>query len=317
MFILFLVIFIFHKISYAKILVWLLIIKIDQSASIVTMGRCGPKTINHRMRFEFGYNMLVRSKLEILCTENWESLLSSFSSIIPGGTVENFEGVSLINSGLPSPEYNSVFAFDKPVNIEKLIDRIKEQYVTSGLPWRLITLPNIVEDLKPLIEEMKLNLQEVSPGMILDPLPDKTPESSTELNIREVSSLKDLEMFLEVSSLSFGHGLFPDDGEDMNIPLDQIGSSIPGATLYIGLLGKTPVATSLRYKTGNLAGIYFVGTVKEFRRRGYAEAMTWRAIMDGAKEGCVTSCLEATEMGHPLYEHMGFKKVTEYQLYGL
>ncbi len=261
--------------------------------------------------------MLVRSKLEILCTENWESLLSSFSSIIPGGTVENFEGVSLINSGLPSPEYNSVFAFDKPVNIEKLIDRINELYVASEMPWRLITLPNIVEELKPLIEEMKLKLQEVSPGMILDPLPDKIPESSTELNIREVSSLKDLEMFLEVSRLSFGHGLFPGDGEDVNIPLDQIGSSIPGVTLYIGLFGEIPVATSLRYKTGNLAGIYFVGTAKEFRRRGYAEAMTWRAIMDGAKEGCVTSCLEATEMGHPLYEHMGFKKVTEYQLWGI
>jgi predicted acetyltransferase len=64
--------------------------------------------------------------------------------------------------------------------------------------------------------------------------------------------------------------------------------------------------------TGDVAGIYFVSTLAEFRRRGFGEAMTWRAIADARTTGCTLSYLQASRMGRHIYEGMGFRVFEEY-----
>jgi predicted acetyltransferase len=62
-----------------------------------------------------------------------------------------------------------------------------------------------------------------------------------------------------------------------------------------------------------VAGIYFVSTLLEFRRRGFGEAMTWRGVLDGRATGCRLSYLRASRMGRPMYEKIGFRVVEEYR----
>jgi ribosomal protein S18 acetylase RimI-like enzyme len=59
-------------------------------------------------------------------------------------------------------------------------------------------------------------------------------------------------------------------------------------------------------KTG---GVFSVGTLREFRGRGVATAMTLRAVKDSLDEGNTLHTLQTEKDGYPerLYKRMGFE----------
>ena len=58
-----------------------------------------------------------------------------------------------------------------------------------------------------------------------------------------------------------------------------------------------------------------MATPPEHRRRGYGEALTAAVLRAGRELGCTTGCLQASNMGKPVYERMGFDTFTQYQLF--
>lgn len=61
------------------------------------------------------------------------------------------------------------------------------------------------------------------------------------------------------------------------------------------------------HSTGNRAHLMNVYTRADYRRRGISKKMV-EILIDEAKENGVTEIsLDATEMGRPLYESLGFK----------
>ena len=75
-----------------------------------------------------------------------------------------------------------------------------------------------------------------------------------------------------------------------------------------------PVATSLAVRTGDTVGIYSVATAPEARGRGIGTAMTWHLLRD-ADPGWTLAVLQASDMGRPIYERMGFRLVREFDEY--
>lgn len=61
--------------------------------------------------------------------------------------------------------------------------------------------------------------------------------------------------------------------------------SLPGVSLPTDEIGGKVVCTSCAIVTGRVAGVYWVPTVENHRRRGLGEAMTWRAIRAGVEKG--------------------------------
>jgi predicted GNAT family acetyltransferase len=61
--------------------------------------------------------------------------------------------------------------------------------------------------------------------------------------------------------------------------------------------------------------VYNVSTIPPFRRRGYGAAMTARIAADGVAVGGDVAILQASEMGYPVYERMGYRTVVEYMGY--
>lgn len=90
---------------------------------------------------------------------------------------------------------------------------------------------------------------------------------------------------------------------------------LPDVELYVGYLDDKPVASSALFVTGRTAGIYNVATLPEVRGRGIGEAMTWHCVRRGAAMGCVAATLQASDMGRPIYERMGFRLVSPYRTY--
>jgi GNAT superfamily N-acetyltransferase len=53
--------------------------------------------------------------------------------------------------------------------------------------------------------------------------------------------------------------------------------------------------------------ITFVATLPAARGRGLATALMARALLDARSRGCETSSLQATKMGQPVYERLGYR----------
>jgi GNAT superfamily N-acetyltransferase len=84
---------------------------------------------------------------------------------------------------------------------------------------------------------------------------------------------------------------------------------------YVGYVEGEAVATSALLAFERVAGVYSVATLPEARGRGFGEAMTWQCVRRGAELGCVISALQASEMGRPIYERMGYRLVSPYRTF--
>jgi alkanesulfonate monooxygenase SsuD/methylene tetrahydromethanopterin reductase-like flavin-dependent oxidoreductase (luciferase family) len=97
-----------------------------------------------------------------------------------------------------------------------------------------------------------------------------------------------------------------------------MGDALPAQSeiaLYVGYADDRPVTTGLGVRTGPTIGAYNIATVEAARRRGYGAAMTMRIVDDGAAEGCDVAILQASDVGRPIYERLGFRTVVEYDGY--
>lgn len=81
---------------------------------------------------------------------------------------------------------------------------------------------------------------------------------------------------------------------------------------YLGWLDGVPVATATVYLGAGVAGLYFVMTVPEARRRGIGAAITYGALCAASTEYAV---LESSSAGRPVYESLGFREYCTIELY--
>lgn len=80
----------------------------------------------------------------------------------------------------------------------------------------------------------------------------------------------------------------------------------PDLRFWVGLAAGEPVATAWSVVSDGYVGVYAVGTVPAARRRGYGEVMTAAAL--GARAD-LPALLQASAMGQPIYQRMGFTEV--------
>lgn len=86
--------------------------------------------------------------------------------------------------------------------------------------------------------------------------------------------------------------------------------------LYLGLVDGVPAARSLMYLSSGVAGLYLVGVLEHFRRRGIGRAITEKPLADARERGCYLSVLMATQLGEILYSKIGFTEYMKLEYYG-
>jgi GNAT superfamily N-acetyltransferase len=85
---------------------------------------------------------------------------------------------------------------------------------------------------------------------------------------------------------------------------------------FVAYLDGEPAATShIVIDDRGTAGIYYVGTIESYRGRGLGRTITAAAVAAGRRLGCTRSSLQASPMGLPIYERMGFRRVAYYRQY--
>ncbi len=136
------------------------------------------------------------------------------------------------------------------------------------------------------------------------------PAPPSALQVRRVEGAESLAAFQHTAFSGFG---IPVALGEKFLTEDLL--ALPHAALFVGYVEDAPVATALLLATGRIAGVYWVATLEEQRRKGYAEALTWAVLDAGRALDCTIGSLQASEMGRPVYARMGFEETAAYVNY--
>ena len=147
------------------------------------------------------------------------------------------------------------------------------------------------------------------PGMALD-LTDKSFEKDERL-IRLVDKKETLQEWLDIVNSV----LFKSEALDIDV-LAAMWTS--GQFLFYILQDGNEVATTaLGYIHNGGLGIYMVATRSAHRRKGFAKKLTLHMLQDAKDRGCRAAYLEASDMGLPMYQQIGFKQFCQFDIYWL
>jgi len=226
-------------------------------------------------------------------------------------------GLSWIESNLDFSLFNQVFLTKlRPEAAEEAIEEVLSNFETRSLTFEWPVLPGTEPaDLPARLGRHGFIFEGDKPAMVID-LKRLTanPSPPAKLLIRKIESDEDLQVFMHVTKRAFevsnrDHGVFLDILRSLGV------GSRSRYECYLGILDGQPVATSMLFRTGRVAGVYWIGTVPEGRGKGVGTQMTMKPLLDARKAGLGIATLQATAMGEPVYRRVGFEDCFRFGVY--
>jgi GNAT superfamily N-acetyltransferase len=229
----------------------------------------------------------------------------------PPGLVRREDGIALLASGLPMRLFNQVLVESDAAEESAMADAVGRMRL-GGFRF-VVHLRDAVDDrFVPLMASLGLvgdDRADLMPGMVLHPITDGAP-TPEELTIRQVDATTGFDDHVRVAAAGFGL-----DEEAIRAFLDVRLLEVPGCRLYVGYVDGQPVACAAGLPLGRTIGVYNVATLERARGRGYGTAMTARVARDGQAAGCAVAALQASAMGRPVYERLGYRTVVRYRAF--
>ena len=231
-----------------------------------------------------------------------ENYVGSFRKAVEHtrGEIREFGGVFAFTTRLPISLFNGCVVHQRAAasDLEEALRWVRGQ----GFPYRAWIDEMLPPGLAAVAAAAGLQRDEAPyPGMVMHPIPEP-PLPAPDLTVVAVAE-RDRDEHVQVR---IGSGWPRDVAERL---LSSSFTADPDVRLFtVGLEGR-PAGASLAIRT---AGVYAVGTLEAARRRGVGTAATWAAVAAGRAWGCQTVVLQASEMGRPIYEAMGFRTVVRY-----
>jgi len=226
-----------------------------------------------------------------------------------GGEVLEREGILAVSTGLPVAMLNIAFVKRTLADPQASLKEVMHFYDEKGLPFVVRVREGVDLESQPASAALGMPYSDTVPGMALYPVP-APPEPVHGLSIKRVSDSKRLNDYQRVAAEGFGIPL-----EFAERLMGPAFLEVEGFESYLGTMDDEPVGVSSVFVDGAVAGVYNVAALPSYRRRGIGEAMTWRSVARGGEAGCTVAVLEASEMGKPMYERMGFRVVAPYRTF--
>lgn len=245
-----------------------------------------------------------------LVEANWEALEADLATRF-GGTIEDDRHLFRFRTNLPSGFLNGLLRTD--VAADAVGDLVPESraWFPADMPWRWVVGPTSRPiDLADRLETAGLERRwPLMPAMAVDLRGlDPVPRSPVGGRVSEVLDAQDVESWLGVRHVNLGL-----DDRTVGAWRRAHGESGlgPGSPLrhFVGWLGDRPVAGATMYLGAGAAGIYHVDTLLEARGRGFASALTARALNEAEGLGYRWGVLSASTLGTPVYLRLGFRVV--------
>ncbi len=239
---------------------------------------------------------------------NYFDAWASIAVHAASGEVRERDGLRIVASGLPIAAFNVAFVMRKLAEPKRAISDTVTYFDAHRLPFIVRVRDGVDPVSERVCEGLGLPYTDSVPGLIL-PAITRDQGTTTDLEIRPVDASNAADHAVVLAS-SFG---MPTKFARQLLALSLL--TMPDVRFYVAYDGERPVATSALLASHRVAGVYNVACIEEYRRRGIGEAMTWHAVREGASSGCVMSSLQASAMGRPIYERMGFRLMAQYRTF--
>jgi GNAT superfamily N-acetyltransferase len=246
--------------------------------------------------------------------ENWIGYLTGVVSCASRGAVTRAGGVVTILTGLPFDWFNQVLierSEATPASLLAGVAQARERgnafvvRLRRGTDDRFISTV-IDAGLRPAGQ------RPTTPGMVSFPINGDAVAklAAPGCEIRRVTDAAGIDVHRRVVTAGFGSAPAVAEGTACRRLLDR-----PECLVFVGYADGEPIASGLGWRTGRTIGVYSIATIPSARRRGYGAAMTARVVADGLAAGCTAAALQASELGRPIYERLGFRTVVSYVAY--
>jgi GNAT superfamily N-acetyltransferase len=230
-----------------------------------------------------------------------------------GATVEAGDGW-LFGAGTASHPVisNAAFRIDDGCDPDELLERARGFFAARGRGFAVWARAEADRDLVAALERAELRKVFAMPEMVLDRHPDPCPAPDG-VELRRVASAADAESYWEVAADAYATNGFP---EEVFASYDRHeGLWADGVAAFLALLDDRPAGIAMTIVSHGVAGIYWVGTSQDARGRGLGQALTTAAVEAGFDTGPDLISLQASSLGRPIYERMGFEAIYEYELW--
>lgn len=209
------------------------------------------------------------------------------------------------------PFHNMVMIRDA-VDVDALLAAARDFYVRRGRVFSIWTRAHADAAVDATLRERGFTEFTSMPGMVLlgDPGTLRAPAG---LTIRAVTTDEGRRDYLHVMAEAYAtYGAPREYADDAFVSLESV--CAPHIQGFVGYVDGKPASAATVYVTHGVAGTGWVGTAPEHRGHGFGEAVTWAAIRAGFRRGAAFANLQASPMGRPIYERMGFNTLTEYRV---
>lgn len=230
-------------------------------------------------------------------------------SPLPGACIQDTaKGLFYYSSGIDYAPCNGVINNREHIPSENEINNAIEFFHNCKVPFIWWTSEKI-------LEQKGFQLGGSLTGIALDTL-EKIPnqELSSQIKIKTVSSKEDLNIFANL--VINASGLDP-------ICLKQL-QAVSGAAMHYGkqihfiaLIDDNPIGGVTLSTSNSTAGIWNLGTLPEYRKRGVATALVCAALLEAKKlqYNQVIAILMPKGMAWTLFTKLGFKEVCQFPFY--
>jgi ribosomal protein S18 acetylase RimI-like enzyme len=235
----------------------------------------------------------------------WDRMLESmdvFFRTVPAsseaGRVIELDGVlATVTPAVPERSLPNSVVYREEDALEAALDELTAAYEEAGVLAWTVWVPEYHQRVRALLESAGHTLDATPTAMIagledLDPPREDDPEPDPHPTAEDVGRINDL---------AYGTG-------DAFQRILGSGPADPAFT-YIARVEGEPAASVITNDHEGDCSVWWVATVPEARGRGLAPGLMRRALADGRARGCEVTTLQATKLGAPVYERLGYRSL--------
>ena len=234
----------------------------------------------------------------------------------PGAEIEDEPGWLLGAGSASHPAIsNAAFRRDDGADPKELLARAKEFFGERGRGFSVWCRDaqdrDRDRDLLAAADAAGLQFVYAMPEMTLT-APVQTPALPPGTELRRLTTGEEAEDYWRVATTSYASLGFPP--EVFAGYTDHSGLLAGNVAAFLAYLEGEPVAIAMTIVSDGVAGIYWVGTLEQARGKGLGRAVTAAATNAGFELGADLASLQASPMGKPIYEAMGYETIFDYRL---